>query len=223
MGKALNINPGDKFKIFEIIEYDPDKKSNTGARYYNCKCECGELMSISTTDLRSKTQYLSCRHKRYDDLTNKIFGNIKVTKLIGKSNKRGLGGGDMIWEYQCLICNKIKTSRSDSIKNGSVISCGKLRCKTNFKQYESNYYKKHKNCDWRLKIIEKFNKTCQICFSKNDLEAHHLNAKKSYPEQKYDLENGTCLCHNCHMKFHSKYGRGKNTKLDFQEFLNVYN
>lgn len=222
MSRALQISPGDKFKELEVIQYEPNKKSSSGARCYICKCVCGKILTVSTTDLKSKIQYLSCSHNNYNNLLGKKFGNIEIINLLKRADKRGKGGGDIIWEYRCLICNKVKSSRSDSILSGSVVSCGKLKCKPKIVD-KSVYYTKHKHTDWKLIILNKYNNMCNICHSKDSLEAHHLNAKSSFPEQRYDINNGVCLCHSCHMDFHRMYGSGKNTISDFMEYKNDAN
>ena len=33
------------------------------------------------------------------------------------------------------------------------------------------------------------------------------------------LNNGICLCKKCHKEFHGKYGWGKNTKEQFDDFI----
>ena len=50
------------------------------------------------------------------------------------------------------------------------------------------------------------------------LNAHHLNGWAWAKDQRFDLENGITLCENCHKLFHSIYGRGKNTREQYEEF-----
>lgn len=48
---------------------------------------------------------------------------------------------------------------------------------------------------------------CVICGSGQRVEAHHVMPKAQYPEYALDVENGLCLCHNCHYMYHNgKYG-----------------
>lgn len=58
-------------------------------------------------------------------------------------------------------------------------------------------------CKWRKKIFSKFNYTCQICGIRGgQLSAHHIKEWALYPELRYDVENGQCLCYDCHMELH---------------------
>ena len=84
-------------------------------------------------------------------------------------------------------------------------------------------YKKRKGDQdfkkWSKQIKERDNFTCDICGQKHGgLVSHHLNAWRDYKEQRYDLENGVCLCESCHKEFHKLYGKGDNTKEQYIEF-----
>lgn len=43
---------------------------------------------------------------------------------------------------------------------------------------------------------------CQICDSKEQLEAHHIIRWADYPAGRIDLNNGMCLCKACHIEAH---------------------
>lgn len=63
---------------------------------------------------------------------------------------------------------------------------------------------KYKN--WRKKVFEKDNYTCQDCGIKSGLgkaiylEAHHIKGWADYPKLRYKVENGLTLCKSCHNK-----------------------
>ena len=55
--------------------------------------------------------------------------------------------------------------------------------------------------EWRMKVFERDNFTCQMCGEKSrTLEAHHIKEQCNYPELIYDVDNGLTLCHECHKK-----------------------
>ena len=72
---------------------------------------------------------------------------------------------------------------------------------------------------WAKEIKERDNYTCQICKKFGvPLNSHHLNSWDMFIEQRYELANGITLCVGCHDKFHEIYGKGKNTKFQFDQF-----
>jgi len=74
---------------------------------------------------------------------------------------------------------------------------------------------------WRAKVIRR-DKRCKVCNSIKNRVAHHLNSGSYFPDQRYDVENGICLCHDCHVQFHTNYKRSfkeKCTKYDFNNFM----
>ena len=73
---------------------------------------------------------------------------------------------------------------------------------------------------WTYDILSKSSFTCVMCSQRGgSLHAHHLNGFNSFPEQRFNLDNGVCLCESCHDKFHEVYGKGDNTKDQFYEWI----
>ncbi len=76
---------------------------------------------------------------------------------------------------------------------------------------------------WRAKVIRR-DKVCKVCGSKKNREAHHINSYSYYPEERYKLENGVCLCRDCHTAFHTMYKksfRQKCNRDDWNNFLDL--
>lgn len=71
---------------------------------------------------------------------------------------------------------------------------------------------------WKRQIKKQAGYQCGICQSKKNLVAHHLDGYDKHPELRIDLDNGACLCKNCHESFHKQYGYGRNTKDQFLQF-----
>jgi len=58
-----------------------------------------------------------------------------------------------------------------------------------------------------------------ICFNAEKLIAHHLNSYHWDVENRLNVDNGVCLCENCHSKFHELYGQKYNTKEQYKEYF----
>ena len=43
---------------------------------------------------------------------------------------------------------------------------------------------------------------CEKCGTTEQLEAHHIIKWADYPKGRIDVNNGMCLCHNCHTEQH---------------------
>lgn len=80
---------------------------------------------------------------------------------------------------------------------------------------------------FRKEVFERDNYTCSLCGARSkkgervQLHAHHLNGYHWYQQGRFDPQNGTTLCENCHEKFHSIYGKGDNTIEQFKEFAGI--
>lgn len=88
---------------------------------------------------------------------------------------------------------------------------------------KSNFRNTKKYKRWTKKIVKKAGK-CLLCNEKDNLHAHHLNSAEYFPEERFLLENGVCLCKKCHTNYHTNYNRSfrvKTTKKNFINFLTL--
>ena len=71
--------------------------------------------------------------------------------------------------------------------------------------------------NWRRKVFERDNYTCQICGKKGVvLNAHHIRAWQDYPSLRYFVPNGMTLCKSCHVELH------KHANETLQEYFNPF-
>lgn len=76
--------------------------------------------------------------------------------------------------------------------------------------------------DFIKRVLARDNYTCQCCNKTKKevkLQVHHLYSYNLYKEKRTDDTNGITLCETCHSNFHSIYGKGNNTKEQFDEWL----
>jgi len=72
---------------------------------------------------------------------------------------------------------------------------------------------------WKIAVIRR-DKQCVICGSKVGRHAHHINHATYFPDQRFDVDNGVCLCDKCHMNFHCNFMRSYRSKCERADFLN---
>jgi len=73
--------------------------------------------------------------------------------------------------------------------------------------------------EWRELIFKRDNHTCKITGIKGgSLVVHHLNGWNKFPKQRFDINNGITISQAYHKLFHKIYGKGNNTKAQFEEF-----
>lgn len=132
MMKKIEFVPGEKVPgtRWTVIE-ETDKKN--GERMYKCRCECGTIKNVYAKNLKYKkslscgclvkeklkeTHYKAIKEKNKVDLTNKIFGKVKVLEKIS-----GIGC-ETVWKCECLECGKIFEALQHNLLRGDTKSCG---------------------------------------------------------------------------------------------------
>ena len=164
--------------------------------------------------------------------TKQRYGRLLV---LEPTDRRG-SGGNVIWK--CL-CDCGKTCYVDSIHlnpHGQK-SCGCLQKENVSKRMkatgpESNRWIKdrskvktglgrngQRDAVWRKAVYKQDDYTCQMCNSKKNIQAHHIDNYKDFAKQRLEVLNGITLCTRCHKLFHSLYGRKGTTSIHLAEFL----
>lgn len=86
----------------------------------------------------------------------------------------------------------------------------------------SDRFKDPRHIKWAKTVKKAHEFSCIICGTTGGiLHAHHMNSYDWCEEQRFDTDNGTCLCAKHHEDFHARYGYGQNTYQQFIEFKKI--
>jgi len=121
-------------------------------------------------------------------------------------------------------CGEITEVDNYNLRNNHTNSCGCLKKKV-FDNVEHVSGSQHGNWkggitpenvkirksvdykNWRKKVFERDDYTCQECGQKGyELRAHHIYDFTNNKDLRLDVNNGITLCDKCHKKLHKKYG-----------------
>lgn len=149
-------------------------------------------------------------------------------------------GSHVLVKVECDKCNKqfdLKYCRYISAIKGSIAN-GKYFCPNCIselnrgerhhawnpiltKEERENGRKFDGYLDFIKSVLERDDYICQVCGKSHSgkMVVHHLNGYNWCIEGRIDPSNAICMCENCHENFHSVYGKGDNTKEQFEEWL----
>lgn len=227
---------GRKYGKLTVIDHGSKKGLN--GHSWICKCECGKISEVLGSNLNRKRGTKTCgcgRILRIKDISNQIFGRLKVIKFIYSKNYRA------IWECLCE-CGKLKNISIGDLQSGRTKSCGCLNKEINSKrvgpksanwrfdlteQERKERENKRTGCakckEWREAIFKRDNYTCRLSgTTKSPFCAHHIEGWTKNPELRFVLDNGITLSEKIHKLFHHIYGTKKSTRKNFEEFTTRY-
>jgi hypothetical protein len=204
--------------------------SNTPLDYI---CSCGKQSSISLSNVKSGVSCKECGYEKIgdrcrtspEDIINffkqqkceiimpftykNTFTKIKYICKCGNSNEKSWASFKM-GHYYCRICY----SNDYSGKNAWNYNSNK----TDEERIIDRSYPEYKK--WIKEVYERDDFTCQCCGIRGAvLNAHHLDSYDWCITGRTDIDNGITLCKLCHDDFHSLYGKGQNTKEQFEEYM----
>lgn len=159
----------------------------------------------------------------------------KGTKILVNISDVPLNSHVLV-EYECDYCNTILpitygdyNRRNHNGKMyckhcvGKVLRSGENNPhynfnKTNEERIRGRNYPEY--TDFVKRVLARDNYTCQKCGQEHgDIMVHHLDGYDWCIEKRTDVTNGITLCRKCHENFHYLYGKGKNTKSQYEEWI----
>ena len=209
-------NSNYRYALVDVKDLHPKSRAKI-----ECSCEiCGKIREVSFNQYRDICHDCSNKQPTKEETKLKISESNKG-KRIGNKNPMWKGG-----KPKCKVCGKtLKTWRGTLCKECFLKREQSGENNSNWKDYplkdEIRKLRKSKyNRIWVKEVKEKYNYTCDVCGSKENLHSHHLYNWADYPDYRFELDNGVCLCKKCHFEFHKIYGKKNNTKEEYLEYKN---
>lgn len=159
----------------------------------------------------------------------------KKSKIIVRVEDLTSSSTALVW-VECDVCKKqrlVKYGYYNQVNHNGLYYCNKcgkrLFCggsnnycwnpnKTDEERENGRSYPEYD--DFIKKVLARDKYTCFCCGQEHgDLEVHHLNGYNWYTNGRTDETNAITMCKSCHNNFHSIYGRGNNTKEQFEEWI----
>lgn len=124
--------------------------------------------------------------------------------------------------YDTSICDWL---RRFDIPARAGVGKGKKHWKYNFNKTDEERILNRRYPEyikWRKSVFERDDYTCFTCGQVGGiLNAHHLDGYDKFIKLRTELSNGVTLCELCHDEFHNQYGRGNNTRKQFEEYTKI--
>ena len=236
MGRKREDLTGQKFGKLTVISLNEEVSKQKKATYWNCKCVCGNEVIVYGGNLKnSNTKSCGCYKKeRRKELNEEMWQDEEFRQIQGDKMRE-------IWkdeEFRQMQSDKASGDGNPSWKGGITPISIHLR---NLNEQWANNCKQQANytCELTGKI-GKVNTHHLKAFNTIILEAHELHniqvkpQIKDYTEEELhkleeyvaswhkDNSNAVVLCDEVHKLFHDLYGKGNNTKEQFEEFKERY-
>lgn len=224
---------GKRYNKLTILKKVNPKKGR-GDKTFLCLCDCGKKKKVTLSHLKSGTKSCGCLNKKLSserriiDIKNKSFGFLKPIKIHYIKNNC------VFWLCDCK-CGKTTIVSTRNLNSGNTKSCG---CNHHPKGSESKLWKKEISIEdrinkrgtvknkfydeWVKNVFERDDYKCQLTNKKGKLQAHHLYSWNKYKNLRFNINNGITLLKPVHILFHKLYGRGDNTREQYEEFKNLY-
>lgn len=187
---------GKNIAYYENLGYEIPK-------YYDKKHQ--KFAVKNNTTLMVKVEHLPKGSNVYIDATCDECGKV-LRRTYNNHNKQ-------IHDGKCY-CHKC----SNKILNGGINNTRWNFDLTDEERSTGRNYPEY--YDFIKRVLARDNYTCQCCGKKcsGDAEVHHLDGYDWCKEGRTDDTNAVVLCHNCHGNFHQCFGKGNNTREQYEKW-----
>lgn len=185
----------------EISSFHKDKTHTDG---YRSICKSCKSLYDSKYRVNNKQRRIDIskiyRNKNKEAITKKNLNYYKNNRLtiLKKDADYYSKNRDQKLKYQAVYYSENKDSVLTYNSNRT-----KQKCEDSPEYKETLTTRRYVTYALKPIILKRDNYCCQLCFSKNRLEAHHIIPIKTDPSKVEEIDNLITLCHSCHKKAHA--------------------
>lgn len=118
MGRKLIDLTGQKFGKLSVLSLNEENYNNKEKQIWNCRCDCGNFVTVGSDYLRSKHITPSCGCNKFiDTVVGQTFGDLTVIEEYRNASNR------IRYICKCSCGNIVDVERYDLIK-GKRTNCG---------------------------------------------------------------------------------------------------
>ena len=127
-------------------------------------------------------------------------GKVYLCKYCEKPAAKNFSGGRNRGYYKtCGSVRCLNHSYTDPVVIASKINKGSSNGRWINDRTLVKTRSRYENSEWKRKVFERDNYTCQLCFKHGgSLAAHHIKPYSLFPGLRWELTNGQTLCIECH-------------------------
>lgn len=202
---AKDVKAGMKIGRWVVVKDYDGTKSNSGLALIQVQCSCNDatIKYVAFSDLKRNSQ-ISCGCYRREYISKSMKGkkhSEQQRRKNSEAQKRLAQQENYVNPFKGKHhTEETKRKNSEAHKNPNItdeerrLREDRHRCTTLCKQ-------------WSKDVKENANYTCDCCGMRGGkLHSHHLNDYHSHKELATNINNGVCLCEQCHKEFHSYMG-----------------
>lgn len=196
-GEEFKCKPSSKRKFCCRECCTAHRKKNHVSTKVECLCEyCGSTYFTFKAQIRKGSRFCSQECKQRSERNREI--------------------------RECKVCNSVFEVWPSSKALYCSHKCRGEDSRGAHYRYNKSTSRTYKSIQWAIKVKERDNYTCQRCGDTDrDMHSHHILGYMDNINRRYDLDNGICLCAECHYEYHRIYGKVGSTISDLIEFCEV--
>ena len=208
----------EKYGVESPMQLDEFKEK----RKQTCLEKYGVESPMQSEEIKEKRKQTNLEYNQVAYIDDKPLFSFFAPKIDWVEEVRPYPEDERFLQVKCKKCGEwfipfhlqLKSRIKSMIgkQNGECNFYCSDECKNTCSIFHQKLYRRGENPneydipelnEWSKMVRERDNYTCQRCGKPGNI-AHHIKPKKAYPLLMLDIDNGICVCEDCHYNFFHK-------------------